>query len=110
VHLYAEDLDLCLRAAERGIETWYRPDARVIHREAHSSQQVFGGEPSQLLAERRRAVISARLGSKTLQRDDRIQLATQLNRKLLKALIRRDSSIETARIAALKQARANSHR
>ena len=108
VHLYAEDLDLCLRAADRGIETWYRPDARVIHREAHSSQQVFGGEPSQLLAERRRAVIGARLGSKTLQRDDRIQLATHLNRKVLKALTGRDSSIETARIAALKQARANS--
>ena len=110
VHLYAEDLDLCLRAADRGIETWYRPDARVIHREAHSSQQVFGGEPSQLLADRRRAVISARLGSKTLQRDDRIQLATHLNRKILKTLARRDSSVETARIAALKQARAHSSR
>ncbi|MEI6448223.1 MAG: glycosyltransferase, partial [Actinomycetes bacterium] len=61
VQLYAEDLDLCLRAAECGIETWYHPEARVLHREAHSTSRIFGGEPSELLAERRRTVVGQRL-------------------------------------------------
>ena len=105
VHLYAEDLDLCLRAAKLGVETWYRPDARVIHREAHSSTQVYGGEPSLLLAERRRKVVEARLGSETLRRDDRIQLMTHTNRLLIKRLLGRPATLERARIAALRQAR-----
>jgi len=105
VHLYAEDLDLCLRAAEAGIETWYRPDARVIHREAHSSTKVYGGEPSLLLAERRRKVIGERLGSDTLRRDDRIQLMTNANRLVLKRLLLRPAALERARIAAIRRAK-----
>ena len=27
IFLYGEDLDLCLRGTERGVETWFRPDA-----------------------------------------------------------------------------------
>ena len=109
VHLYAEDLDLCLRAANAGIETWYRPDARVIHREAHSSAAVYGGEPSLLLAERRRSVIGDRLGSEVVRKDDIIQLLTHTNRLVIKRLLGRSSTLERARIAALRQAKRSTH-
>ena len=105
VHLYAEDLDLCLRAADSGVETWYRPDCRVIHREAHSTRHAFGGEPTDLLAKRRRTVIGQRLGSSAQRKDDLIQLVTNLDRAVLKKLARKDASKEASRIKAVRKAR-----
>ena len=105
VHLYAEDLDLGLRAGLAGVETWFHPEARVIHREAHSSKAVFGGEPYELLARRRRTVIGERLGRAALLRDDLIQLLTNFDRAALKVIARKDSSAERSRILALKEAR-----
>ena len=58
-----EDLDLGLRAADAGIETWFWPGARVLHTRAHATRRAFGGEPFELLARRRREVISARRGA-----------------------------------------------
>lgn len=107
VHLYAEDLDLCLRARDLGIETWYRPDCRVIHREAHSTRQAFGGEPSELLAKRRRTVVAQRMGSSARRRDDAIQILTNLDRATLKKLSGRDASRELARLRAIRKARRN---
>ncbi|MCX6393412.1 MAG: glycosyltransferase, partial [Solirubrobacterales bacterium] len=105
VHLYAEDLDLCLRAADRGIETWYHPEARVIHREAHSTRQAFDGEPSRLLAQRRRQVVGERLGRFAQQRDDAVQWITLCDRILLKEILRRDTAKERARLSGLREAR-----
>jgi GT2 family glycosyltransferase len=105
VHLYAEDLDLCLRADKAGIETWYRPDSRVIHREAHSTRHAFGGEPSDLLAKRRRTVVSQQLGSGTRRKDDAIQLITHVDRLILKRLSGKSTEREKERIAALLKAR-----
>ncbi len=105
VHLYAEDLDLCLRASDTGVETWYRPDCRVIHREAHSTRHAFGGEPSELLAKRRRTVVGQRLGSSVQRRDDAIQLLTNVDRLLLKKITGQDTAKERARIAAIRKAR-----
>jgi N-acetylglucosaminyl-diphospho-decaprenol L-rhamnosyltransferase len=107
VHLYAEDLDLCLRAAERGIETWYHPEARVIHREAHSTRAAFNGEPSDLLALRRRKVVAQRLGKAVARRDDLIQTVTNLDRLALKRISRRDTSLEQSRLRAIRAARRN---
>ena len=58
IFLYGEDLDLGLRAADAGVETWFRPDARVLHHRARSSGRAFGGEPFDLLATQRRAVVT----------------------------------------------------
>ena len=61
--LYAEDLDLGLRATDAGVETWFWPTGRVLHRGAHASARRFGGEPFDLLAEppaRRRAALARR--------------------------------------------------
>lgn len=101
VHLYAEDLDLCLRAADAGIETWFHPETRVLHREAHSTVRRFGGEPARLLALRRRAVISQRRGDGIRRMDDAIQLVTNMTRLVLKSLILRDTTAERERLAAL---------
>ena len=51
IFLYAEDLDLGLRAADAGIETWFWPHARVLHRRAHATSRAFDGEPFELLAQ-----------------------------------------------------------
>jgi N-acetylglucosaminyl-diphospho-decaprenol L-rhamnosyltransferase len=58
--LYAEDLDLGLRATDAGVETWFWPSARVLHHRGHATTRAFGGEPYELLAARRRAVVGER--------------------------------------------------
>ena len=72
IFLFAEDLDLGLRAADAGIETVFRPDARVVHLDAHSTGPAFGGEPFELLARQRRAVIGDAAATRRPLRDDRI--------------------------------------
>lgn len=72
--LFYEDLDLCLRAAERGVPTVYHPEVRLLHAGAHSTGPAYGGEPVELLVERRRAVVRERLGRRALTLDDAAQL------------------------------------
>jgi N-acetylglucosaminyl-diphospho-decaprenol L-rhamnosyltransferase len=103
VFMYGEDLELGLRAAEHGVETWFWPHARVLHERAHSTQRVFGGEPFDLMAERRHAVIEERRGS--ARRDDLIQAATFANRIVLKALLRQPTERERSQLKALLKTR-----
>jgi GT2 family glycosyltransferase/glycosyltransferase involved in cell wall biosynthesis len=105
IFLYAEDLDLGLRAADAGVETWFWPAARVLHRRAHSTRRAFGGEPFELLARRRRAVIEARRGRGRARLDDILQALTFADRIALKALARRDTTRERRQLAALRAAR-----
>ena len=101
--MYGEDLELGLRAAEQGVETWFWPHARVLHKRAHSTEAAFGGEPFDLLAERRRVVIAERRGS--ARRDDLLQAATFANRIALKTLLRRPAEREKRQLRALVKAR-----
>jgi GT2 family glycosyltransferase/glycosyltransferase involved in cell wall biosynthesis len=103
--MYAEDLDLGLRAADAGIETWFRPDARVLHHGAHSTEPAFGGEPFELLAQRRRSVIEERRGKSRRRIDDVLQALTFANRIALKQLARRDAGRERRQLAALRKGR-----
>jgi GT2 family glycosyltransferase len=103
--LYGEDLDLGLRAADAGVATWFRPDARVIHHGAHSTSVSFGGEPYELLARRRREVVRERRGARATRVDDLLQLATFANRLTLKRLARRDGRREREQLQALRSAR-----
>jgi N-acetylglucosaminyl-diphospho-decaprenol L-rhamnosyltransferase len=103
--MYAEDLDLGLRAAEQGVETWFWPHARVLHKRAHSTAGAFGGEPFDLLAQRRRDVIGERMGRARRRRDDLVQAATFANRIALKALLRRPAERERRQLRALLRAR-----
>ncbi len=105
IFLYAEDLELGLRAAEQGVETWFRPDARVIHLDAHSSDRVFAGEPVDLLARQRRAVIGELRGPAAARRDHWVQLVTHADRIALKTLGRRSTRRERRLLAAQWRAR-----
>jgi N-acetylglucosaminyl-diphospho-decaprenol L-rhamnosyltransferase len=103
--LYAEDMDLGLRAADQGIETWFWPHARVLHHRAHSTEQAFKGEPVELLAQRRRTVIAERRGTAARRRDDAIQGATFASRIVAKSLLRKPTARERSQLRALLKAR-----
>ena len=99
--LYAEDLDLGLRAADAGVETWFWPAARAVHTGAHSTRRAYGGEPFELLASRRREVVRERRGPRRARADDLLQLLTFGDRLLLKRLCGREAGRERRRLTAL---------
>jgi N-acetylglucosaminyl-diphospho-decaprenol L-rhamnosyltransferase len=105
VFMYGEDLDLGLRAADAGVETWFWPTARVRHSGAHASLTAFGGEPHDLLARRRREVVRERRGPGRARRDDLLQLLTFADRFALKRLTGRDAARERRQLDALLRAR-----
>ena len=105
IFLFAEDLDLCLRASDLGIETWFWPAARVRHEAAHSTSRAFGGEAFKLLASQRREVVRRRRGPRRQRLDDWQLLLTYGDRIALKALLRRDAGAERRRLDALRRAR-----
>ena len=105
IFMFAEDMDLGMRATEAGIQTVFRPDARVVHLDAHSTEVAFNGEPFELLARQRRAVIGEHRGDEAADRDDRIWRLTLMNRIALKALTRRSTERERHQLTALRRAR-----
>src|SRR5262249_47625605 len=74
--LFFEDLDLCLRARERGVPVVLDPSIEVVHRGAHATGPAFVEEPIELHVRRRRAVVGARLGPRALHLDDAAQALT----------------------------------
>ncbi|MFL5779756.1 MAG: glycosyltransferase [Thermoleophilaceae bacterium] len=106
--MYAEDLDLGLRASDLGIETWFWPAARVLHHRAHATSRAFGGEPFELLAARRREVVGERRGPGRRRADDVVQLATFASRAAIKTLLGRGAARERRQIGALLRARRRS--
>ncbi len=80
IHLWAEDMDLCLRARNDGIRTILHPDLTVLHTGRHSVEN----EPYDALARNRRDVIGRTLGRKAQRRDDAAQALTFATRALVK--------------------------
>jgi N-acetylglucosaminyl-diphospho-decaprenol L-rhamnosyltransferase len=105
IFLYGEDLDLCLRAADQGVETWFWPAARVMHARAHSTDRAFGGEAFELLAQQRRDVVARRRGRARAAIDDWVMLAALADRIALKTVLRRPTQAERRRLAALRRVR-----
>ena len=103
--LYAEDLDLGLRATDAGVETWFWPAGRVIHRRAHASARVFGGEPFDLLARRRREVVRRWRGERRQRTDDGAQAVTFATRMALKKALGAGTEREREQLEALRRAR-----
>jgi N-acetylglucosaminyl-diphospho-decaprenol L-rhamnosyltransferase len=103
--LFYEDLDLCLRAAERGVATVLHPEVVVRHRGGHSTAQAFGGEPFELQARRRREVVETRLGRRSLALDDAAQAVTFLTRSAGRMFLLRSPGRPGAQLAALLRAR-----
>ncbi len=104
IFLYAEDMDLCLRARRQGMETWFRPEARVLHHGAHSSRAAFGGEPFERLAAARHDVVARRLGARCAHLDDALQALTFLTRIALKRAAHRDVARERSQLRAVRYA------
>lgn len=103
--LYAEDLDLGLRATDAGVETWFWPTARVLHRGGHASEREFGGEPFGLLAARRRDVVRRWRGERRQRVDDVAQGVMFASRIALKSLLGVSADREREQLAALRRAR-----
>jgi N-acetylglucosaminyl-diphospho-decaprenol L-rhamnosyltransferase len=99
--LYAEDLDLCLRAAAAGVPTELHPAARVLHHGAHATGPALGARALDLQAHRRREVVGARLGTRALALDDIAQALTFAAR----AAAGRRRAENLARLRSLHRAR-----
>jgi N-acetylglucosaminyl-diphospho-decaprenol L-rhamnosyltransferase len=77
IHLFAEDMDLCLRARHQGIPTILHPDLAILHTGRHS----VSDEPFEQLARNRRRAV-AREGRIPLALDDAAQLLTFATRAI----------------------------
>jgi GT2 family glycosyltransferase len=108
IFMYNEDLDLCLRAHERGIETWFWPAARVVHHGGHAALQEFGGEAFELIARSRHEVVRRRLGPRLALVDDLAQALTFTTRIAARRLLGRDAGRERRQLDALRLARRSS--
>ena len=86
IHLFAEDMDVCLRARDAGVRTIYHPQLTLVHTGRHSVAE----EPYVQLARNRRDVLQSRM-------DDAAQLLTFATR----ALIKRPNDKERAQLSAL---------
>jgi N-acetylglucosaminyl-diphospho-decaprenol L-rhamnosyltransferase len=103
IHLFAEDMDLGLRARQRGIPTVLHPQLALTHHGGHSVMR--DGERFAQLAATRHDVIRGRLGSRRAALDDAAQFLTfalrapvkPRARQQLRALKHRDPG--TARVA-----------
>jgi GT2 family glycosyltransferase len=105
IFMYGEDLDLGLRAAAAGVETWFWPSARVVHHRAHASSREFGGEPFETLARARHEVVARRLGDRAAALDDRAQALTFRSRGALKRALGRPAERERRQLEALSEVR-----
>jgi len=96
--LFAEDLELCLRARALGIPTILDPSVELIHSGAHTSDARTDQARLELQVRRRREVIGRQLGAHALTRDDRSQALTFA----LRAAARRDRDRNLIQLKALR--------
>ena len=102
--LFAEDLDLCLRARALAIPTLLDPSVELIHTGAHTSDARTDQARLELQVRRRREVIGRQLGPHALARDDRSQMLTFA----LRAAARRDRDRNLIQLNALRAAQKRS--
>ena len=101
-HLFAEDMDLCLRARQAGVPTVLHPQLRMRHGGGHAT--LRGGEPYDLVARRRRDVVGRTLGSRALALDDLAQALTFATRAAGHTVLGGDAERPRAQLAALRRA------
>jgi N-acetylglucosaminyl-diphospho-decaprenol L-rhamnosyltransferase len=90
LELYAEDLDLALRARELGVRSFFAPDvARVVHRGGGSARQRFADDGDTPKIQTRREVVRRRLGPRRELYDYGAQLVFNGTRLLAKRALRR---------------------
>jgi len=99
VHLFAEDMELGLRARAAGVPTVLHPQLRLRHAGGHAV--LRGGEPFEALARRRRDAVASTLGPRSRTLDDAAQALTFATRIAARAALGRDRRRERAQLAAL---------
>jgi GT2 family glycosyltransferase/glycosyltransferase involved in cell wall biosynthesis len=105
IFLYGEDMELGLRAAQNGVETWFWPSARVLHHRAHASARAFGGEPFERLARARREVVARTLGGRAASVDGAALAVRYTSRWALKRALGRPAERELRQLRALARGR-----
>jgi N-acetylglucosaminyl-diphospho-decaprenol L-rhamnosyltransferase len=103
VHLFAEDMELGLRARAHGIPTVLHPSLRIRHAGGHATTR--GGEPFDALARRRRETLAATLGPRAVALDDLAQALTFVTRTAAHTLLGGDAERPRAQLAALTRVR-----
>ena len=103
VHLFAEDMELGLRARAAGVPTVLHPALRLRHAGGHATLRA--GEPLDLLARRRREAIARTLGARALALDDLAQALTFATRSAGHAVLGGDAGRPREQLAALRRAR-----
>ena len=103
VHLFAEDMELCLRARAAGVPTVLHPQLRLRHAGGHAV--LRSGEPYGLLAQRRRDAVERTLGARARTRDDAAQALTFATRIAARFALGRDHRRERAQLEALMAVR-----
>lgn len=103
VHLFAEDLELALRARAAGIPTVLHPGLTLRHAGGHAT--LRDGEPFDLLARRRREAIASTLGRRALAIDDLAQALTFATRAAGHSVLGGDPVRPRRQLAALRRAR-----
>jgi GT2 family glycosyltransferase len=103
VHLFAEDMELGLRARAQGVPTVLHPSLRLRHAGGHATTR--GGEPFEAIARRRREAIEATLGTRAVALDDLAQALTFATRTAAHTLLGGDAARPRAQLAALRWSR-----
>jgi GT2 family glycosyltransferase len=109
IFMYSEDLELGLRARQRGVETWFWPSGRVLHHGGHASYAAFGGEPFERQARARHDVVWRRLGPRAAAVDDAQQALTFASRIAYKRALWRPWTRERRQLQAVRAVRQASH-
>jgi len=102
VHLYSEDLELCLHARAAGIPTVLHPRLRVRHAGGHATLRA--GEEYDAIARRRREAIAHTLGGRAVAVDDLAQGLTFAGRTVAHALGGGDAKRPFKQLRALQRA------
>jgi N-acetylglucosaminyl-diphospho-decaprenol L-rhamnosyltransferase len=105
IHLYAEDMDLGLRATQAGVPSVFCPDlARVVHRRRGSTERRWEHGPEGIAAANRRLVVRRAYGA-AAERRAWWALRTNLRLRVLsKQMLRRDPRIERRELEAARLA------
>ncbi|HVE67698.1 MAG TPA: glycosyltransferase, partial [Solirubrobacteraceae bacterium] len=92
IELYGEDMDLGLRAAQAGVESWFCPDvARVVHHGGASTARRYDAEEQAALKARtRRAAVRRAYGDRAARNARRAETLRFALRAAGKRALRRD--------------------
>jgi GT2 family glycosyltransferase len=105
IHLYAEDMDLGLRAGALGIDSWFCPElTQIAHRRRGSTERRWPDGPEEAAAINRRTVVRRAHGPAAERRGWRAHRANLRLRASAKRLLRKDAGAELSALAAARRA------